>query len=64
MLDQKTSTNLQSRTTDKVKKTIYVVKPILVPVAAVKPRQLKKSQRQWCDYTKAFNQFPDVNLPE
>ena len=41
------------------KKTVYVVKPIMVPVAAIEPRKLNKSQRQWCKYNNMIMAYPE-----
>jgi hypothetical protein len=48
----------------KVKKTVYTVKPIMVPVTAIEPRKLSKTQKQWCQYNNMIFNYPEKPLPE
>jgi len=37
---------------------VFVVRPILVPIAAVDPRKLTKSQKQWQKYNEMISNYP------
>ena len=47
----------------KTKKTVYTVKPIMVPVSAIEPRKLSKTQKQWCQYNNMIFNYPEKKLP-